>query len=108
MTDSLTKHFLATYYIESKQDLRQVAETIADIESTGQWLGTGKPTELYLECRAEVGAIREQAPGRGEIDILFPLINLNLEEAAFPGLWLTMIGGGTHALIAYEITVNGF
>ncbi len=102
MSDSLTKHFLATYYIESKQDLRQVAETIADIESTGQWLGTGKPTELYLECRAEVGAIREQAPGRGEIDILFPIINLNLEEAAFPGLWLTMIGGGTHALIAYE------
>ncbi|OQW91140.1 MAG: hypothetical protein BWK79_17675 [Beggiatoa sp. IS2] len=102
MSDPLTKHFLATYYIESKQDLRQVAETIADIESTGQWLGTGQPTELYLQCRAEVGAIREHAPGQGEIDILFPIINLNLEEAAFPGLWLTMIGGGTHALIAYE------
>src|SRR5690606_36876754 len=28
--------------------------------------------------------------------------NLNLEDGAFPGLWLTMIGGGTHALLAYE------
>lgn len=96
------KYFVATYYIEAKQDLRQVAETIAEIESTGKWLGTGEPTRLYLECRAEVGEVREATPGKGEVDILFPVINLNLDEAAFPGLWLTMIGGGTHALLAYE------
>jgi ribulose-bisphosphate carboxylase large chain len=98
----LTDHFLATYYIEAQQDLRRVAETIADIESTGQWLGTGEPTPLFKRCRAEVGEVREAAPGSGEVDILFPLVNLNLEEAAFPGIWLTMIGGGTHALVAYE------
>lgn len=95
-------YFIATYYIESKQDLQQVAQSIADIESTGQWLGTGTPTELYQQCRAEVGEIRTFEAGKGEIDILFPLKNLNLAEAAFPGLWLTMIGGGTHALLAYE------
>ena len=95
-------YFFATYYIESGQPLSKVAETIADIESTGQWLGTGTPTDLYRRCRAEVGEIREAAPGKGEIDILFPTINLNLAEAAFPSLWLTMIGGGTHALVAYE------
>ena len=100
MSYQLTDHFLATYYIESQQPLRQVAETIADIESTGQWLGTGQPTELFKRCRAVVGEVREESPGKGEIDILFPLINLNLEEAAFPGVWLTMIGGGTHALVA--------
>ena len=65
-------------------------------------MGTGEPTELYLQCRAQVGEIREITPGQGEVDILFPTVNLNLEEAAFPGLWLTMIGGGTHALVAYE------
>ncbi len=102
MTDELKDHFLATYYIESEQDLRAVAETIADIESTGKWLGTGEPTDLYKRCRAEVAAVREAAPGKGEVDILFPIINLNLEEGGFPGLWLTMIGGGTHALLAYE------
>ena len=102
MSNDLSNHFLATYYVESQQDLRHVAQTIADIESTGPWLGTGEPTELYLQCRAQIGEIREEAPGKGEVDILFPTINLNLEEAAFPGLWLTMIGGGTHALLAYE------
>jgi len=102
MTYDLKEHFLATYYIESQQDLHGVAETIADIESTGKWLGTGQPSELFLRCRAQVGEVREEAPGRGEVDILFPTINLNMEEAAFPGLWLTMIGGGTHALVAYE------
>ena len=102
MAYDLKEHFLATYYIESQQDLHGVAETIADIESTGKWLGTGQPSELFLRCRAQVGEIREEAPGRGEVDILFPTINLNMEEAAFPGLWLTMIGGGTHALVAYE------
>ena len=102
MSYDLSNHFLATYYVESRQDLRHVAETIADIESTGPWLGTGEATELYRQCHAQVGGVRELAPGRGEVDILFPIANLNLEEAAFPGLWLTMIGGGTHALIAYD------
>jgi ribulose 1,5-bisphosphate carboxylase large subunit-like protein len=75
---------------------------IADIETTGGWSGPGEPTRLFQQCHAQVGAIREVEPGKGEIDILFPTTNLNLDEAAFPGLWLTMIGGGTHALLAYE------
>jgi ribulose 1,5-bisphosphate carboxylase large subunit-like protein len=102
MAYDLSKHFLATYYIESRQDLQSVAQMIADIETTGGWSGPGEPTELFQQCHAQVGAIREVEPGKGEIDILFPTTNLNLEEAAFPGLWLTMIGGGTHALLAYD------
>jgi ribulose 1,5-bisphosphate carboxylase large subunit-like protein len=102
MSKPLNGHFWATYYIESSQDLRRVAETIADVESTGGWLGTGQPTELYLKCRAHVADVREVAPGKGEVDILFPLINLDLDEAAFVGLWLTMIGGGTHAMTIYD------
>ena len=98
----LKDHFCATYYVESDLPLRKVAETIADIESTGPWLGTGEPTELYLQCRAEVADVREDSPGKGEFDIFFPTANLNMETAAFPSLWLTMIGGGTHALSAYE------
>jgi ribulose 1,5-bisphosphate carboxylase large subunit-like protein len=102
MTEPLTDHFIATYYIETRGDLRLVAEAIADVESTGGWLGTGEPTALYRECRASVAAVREHARGCGEIDIAFPVINLDLETSAFPGLWLTMVGGGTHAMTAYE------
>ena len=102
MQYDLKDRFAATYYVESKQPLKNVAEKIADIESTGPWLGTGKPTDLYLKCRAQVADIREISLGKGEFDILFPTANLNMESAAFPSLWLTMIGGGTHALAAYE------
>lgn len=102
MLYELKDHFVATYYVESKQPLKAVAEKIADIESTGPWLGTGQPTKLYLKCRAEVADIRETSPGKGEFDIFFPIVNLNIESAAFPSLWLTMIGGGTHALAAYD------
>lgn len=102
MAYNLSDHFRATFYIETRQELSQVAETMAEIESTGSWLGTGEPTDLYRRCHAEVGDVREVSPGKGEVDILFPIVNLDLEQSAFPGLWLTMIGGGTHALLAYE------
>jgi ribulose 1,5-bisphosphate carboxylase large subunit-like protein len=102
MRYELKDYFAATYYVESDLPLKKVAEKIADIESTGPWLGTGEPTKLYLSCRAEVADVRESAPGKGEFDIFFPTANLNMETAAFPSLWLTMIGGGTHALAAYE------
>jgi ribulose 1,5-bisphosphate carboxylase large subunit-like protein len=102
MSYDLTRNFVATYYIEAKPPLAEVAETIAEIESTGKWLGTGTPTALFERCRAQVGDIREAAPGQGEIDILFPLENIDWEFGAFPGLWLTMVGGGTHALLLYE------
>ena len=102
MNYELKDHFAARYYVESELPLKEVAEKIADIESTGPWLGTGKPTPLYQKCRAEVADVREVEHGKGEFDIFFPTANLNMEIAAFPSLWLTMIGGGTHALAAYE------
>ena len=92
----------ATYYIEAKDDLYSVARAIAEIETTGKWSGPGEPSALFRECQGEVAAVREFAPGKGEIDLLFPLVNLNLEEVPFPSLWLTMVGGGTHALLAYS------
>jgi ribulose 1,5-bisphosphate carboxylase large subunit-like protein len=96
-------HFLATYYLETQGDLHRVAAEMVTLETTGQWMGLeGEPTPLFTACRGEVVEVREQAPGRGEVVLAFPLVNLNLEEAAFPGLWLTMVGGGTHALKLYE------
>ncbi len=104
MTSDLSQYFLATYYVETEQGLAAVADLIASTETTGGWSGPGDPTPLFTECRGRVAAIREAESGKGEIDILFPLINLNLEQGAFPGLWLTMVGGGTYALLAYKKT----
>ena len=93
---------LATYYIESKQRLADVARTVAEIETTGKWLGQEQASELFRQCRGEVAEVRETSPGVGTVSILFPLRNLDLEHAAFSSLWLLMIGGGTFALLDYE------
>jgi len=102
MVHELSNSLLATYYIETKGDLRQVAEHMVELETTGAWQGAGEPTELFRQCRGEVYEINETEPGKGTVSVLFPLINMNLEEAAFPSMWLTMVGGGTHALTTYE------
>jgi ribulose 1,5-bisphosphate carboxylase large subunit-like protein len=93
---------LATYYIESKQRLVDVAKTVAEIETTGKWLGNEPAGELFRQCQGEVAKVSETAPGVGTVSILFPLRNLDLEHAAFSSLWLLMIGGGTFALQDYE------
>jgi ribulose-bisphosphate carboxylase large chain len=79
-----------------------VAKTIAELETTGNWLGKEQPTELYRQSRGEVCEVQESAPGKGVISILFPLSNLDLENAAFASIWLLLIGGGTFALVDYQ------
>jgi ribulose 1,5-bisphosphate carboxylase large subunit-like protein len=93
---------LATYYIESKQRLADVARTVAEIETTGKWLGQGPASVLFHQCKGEVADVKETSPGVGTVSILFPLRNLDLEHAAFSSLWLLMVGGGTFALVDYE------
>ena len=102
MPHSLGDAVLATYYIETEGDLRRVAEHMVELETTGAWQGAGEPTALFKECRGEVYEVNEVEPGKGTVSVLFPLVNMNLEEAAYPSLWLTMVGGGTHALTTYE------
>jgi len=102
LTHSPEDSILAHYYIETKQSLAQVARTIAELETTGKWLGKGQPGELFLESKGEVYKVQETAPGKGIISVLFPLSNLDLEHAAFASVWLLLIGGATFALVDYE------
>jgi ribulose-bisphosphate carboxylase large chain len=104
MTDKHGVHdsVVAKFYIETKLPLRKVAEGIAELETTGKWLGKEAPTELYLDCKGEVAEVDEIAPGKGTITLVFPMANLNMESAAFASIWLLLIGGGTFALVDYE------
>jgi ribulose 1,5-bisphosphate carboxylase large subunit-like protein len=93
---------IATYYLETDGDLAAVARDVITLETTGGWDGPGEPPELFAACTGEVVAVNETRPGCGTVSLAFPLINFNLEESAFPSLWLAMVGGGTHALLAYH------
>lgn len=93
---------LARYYIETRQRLSDVARDLVVLETTAKWTGQTDPTDLYLSSVGEVAAVEEIEPGKGFIDLLYPLSNFDLEDSAFSCLWLSMIGGPTFALASYE------
>ncbi len=98
----MQEYFTATYYLETQRSLADVAAEMVEIETTGKWSGPGEPSPLFRACQGEVVRVDEHAAGKGLVTLAFPLINLNLADAAFASLWLTMVGGGTHALKSYE------
>jgi len=93
---------VATYYIETKGDLAKVARELVVLETTAPWVAATAPTDLYRQAVGEVLEVKSTGPGRGYISLLYPIINMDIEESAFPCLWLSMIGGPTFALASYE------
>jgi len=98
----MNDYLIATYRLESSGDMRQIAQRLADLETTGGYREGEAVSELFRECTGEVLEITEEAPGRAVVRLGFPLRNLNLEEAAFSSVWLYLIGGATHALLDYD------
>jgi len=92
----------ATYYIETREDLAKVAEDLVVLETTAKWTGQTAPTPLYQESTGEVLDVKTIERGKGFITLLYPISNFDIETSAFPCLWLSMIGGPTFALAAYE------
>jgi ribulose 1,5-bisphosphate carboxylase large subunit-like protein len=87
-------YFLADYYLEvSKGTLLDAATKIAVEESTGEWVGEDKPTELFQRSRAEVYKLEELEPGKGMATVAFPISNMCLDKYFMPSFWLFMTGG---------------
>ncbi|MFH1568582.1 MAG: RuBisCO large subunit C-terminal-like domain-containing protein, partial [Gemmatimonadota bacterium] len=96
------EEMLATYYLETDGDLAKVAREVIVLETTGGWDGPGPPPPLFERCTGRVVEVDEVRPGAGTVTVAFPVENFNLEESAFASAWLSMVGGGTHALLAYR------
>ena len=92
----------ATYYIETEGDLAQVARDLVVLETTAKWSGPGESTELYNRSVGDVLKVETIGPGKGYVTLLYPIWNMDVDASAFPCLWLSMIGGPTFALAAYE------
>jgi len=102
MTHSLGNYLLARYYVETTGNIERVADRLATMETTGGWIFKTDPTERYASCKGKVHLIEEREKGKGFVLLLFPLSNLNLKEAAFTDLWLSMIGGAAFDMIDYS------
>jgi len=96
------ENLIATYHLETNGDLDQVAKDMIVLETTGGWDGPGEPPELFAKATGKVVEVNEVRPGCGTVKVAFPLLNFNLEDSAFASMWLSMVGGGTHALLTYH------
>lgn len=91
--NTIENSILATYYVETDKSLQEVADFLALHETTGPWQGQTQPTDLFQSCVGSVFAVRQKSPGVGEIDLLFPLRNIDLRTAPFEGIYMTLISG---------------
>ncbi|MCC6445810.1 MAG: hypothetical protein IT210_20445 [Armatimonadetes bacterium] len=102
MSADANQSMTATYYLETDGSLAKTARDVVVLETTGGWDGPGEPPELFARATGEVVEVNETRPGCGTVKVAFPMVNFNLEDSGFPSLWLSMVGGGTHALLAYK------
>lgn len=93
---------IVTYYVETDEDLKSVAERIAFEETTGGWSISSETTELLKDATGKVVDIDEIAKGKGIIRLSFPGINMNLKDAVYPSLWMFMAGGPVFELSCYK------
>lgn len=86
---------LVDYWLEatSKGNLRDAAQMIAVEETTGKWVGSGQPTELFKKSTAQIHHIEEVEKNKGIATIAFPVHNLTADRYFVPAMWLFMTAG---------------
>lgn len=102
MSTLAEQHLTGKYYLETDGNLADVARSMIVMETTGGWDGPGEEPVLFHQATGELLDVQEDAPGRGTVTVAFPLVNFDMVDSAFASLWLSMIGGGTHALLSYR------
>ena len=97
----MSTSFTATYEIRSTRAPREIAEFLADMETTGRWPYATTPTALFESCRGSVASVVQGDDGAGRVEIEFPVVNLNLDEP-FQGVWLSPTSGYAPAALDFE------
>lgn len=87
--------FLVDYWLEatSQGNLRDAAQMIAVEETTGKWVGSGQPTELFKKSTAQIYHLEEVEKNKGIATIAFPVHNLTTDRYFVPAWWLFMTAG---------------
>ena len=90
------------YYVKTRGDLIKVARKMARDETTGDWIGQQKPTQLFLSSQADVYKIERFAPSEGVIYVRSPISNLNLETDLLYQIMMLTIGGPVLEFVYYD------
>lgn len=90
------------YYVKTRGDLIKVAREMARDETTGDWIGQEKPTQLFLNSQADVYKIERFGPSEGVIYVRSPISNLNLETDLLYQIMMLTIGGPVLEFVYYD------
>ncbi|GAI05330.1 unnamed protein product, partial [marine sediment metagenome] len=96
------KFLSLVYYIKTRGDLIKVAREMARDETTGDWIGQKKPTQLFLNSQADVYKIERFGPSEGVIYVRSPVSNLNLETDLLYQIMMLTIGGPVLEFVYYD------
>ncbi|MCM8802953.1 MAG: RuBisCO large subunit C-terminal-like domain-containing protein [Candidatus Omnitrophica bacterium] len=90
------------YYLKSEKDIIEVAKKLAIDETTGKWIGQGKPTSLFKKCVADVDKIYVFDKNEGIIFIRTPIINLSEEKDILYQILMLACGGPVLEFVYYS------
>lgn len=96
------KSLSLVYYIKTRSDLSKVAKEMARDETTGNWIGQEKPTQLFPNSQADVYKIEGFAHSEGVIYVRSPISNLNLETDLLYQIMMLTIGGPVLEFAYYD------
>jgi ribulose-bisphosphate carboxylase large chain len=93
---------VATYYLETDQDLKKVAENMAWEETIGGQMEFEEMSDLLKSCTGRVYSVNEIEPGKGFVKIQLPIKNMDYKKAPFAHIWMFVAGGPAFELTSYK------
>ena len=91
-----------TYYVKTRDDIVKIAKRIARDETTGSWVGSGKPTEVFKKAQADVERVEVLAKNEGVITIRSPLYNMDMKSDLLYQFMMLAIGGPILEFVYYD------
>jgi ribulose 1,5-bisphosphate carboxylase large subunit-like protein len=90
------------YYLKCDGDIVSVSKRLAIEETTGKWIGEGRPTSLFKKCVADVEKIFIFDKGEGILFIRTPIINISFEKDPLYQILMLACGGPVLEFVYYS------
>jgi ribulose 1,5-bisphosphate carboxylase large subunit-like protein len=84
---------VAQFFMETEGNLVETAKETVRHETIGKWERSAAPSELFERSAGYLLDCEETGPNRGLVTFAYPLHNLDLPNAAFTGIWVSMVTG---------------
>lgn len=88
------------FYLKCSGDVIEVAKRLARDETTGAWIGKGKPTKLFQKSQGDVDRVYIYNKDEGIIVVRIPISNMSDEDPLYQIMMLA-VGGPVLEFVYY-------